>query len=179
MQEFVQQIKKDLFKRYRYLVPLILAALLFTRVYSPLYSRLYDTKVALYKAKTEQLEKTRYAANLDRLLKHKEAIDKKMLQAERVFFLSADFTETLAWLQSIANEHGANVSSIKPGGQVKNGALAYIPVDMEIKSDFISCLKFINAVQNQEKLVVVDKIKMEKEKTNLINSELTFNLYVK
>ncbi|GAG12993.1 unnamed protein product, partial [marine sediment metagenome] len=121
MNELLDQIKKDFWKKYRYFLPLLLGVVLFTQVYSPDWSK-YGYADKLYITKLLELESRRQMAlSIPFLKKHGAGLEQKEEQTEGLFFSSENTTIPIALVQDMAEKCGATVTSIEPASLIKQG----------------------------------------------------------
>lgn len=124
---------------------------------------------SLVNFRNEHLQLQEYAQELGRReLRARHALPEDMAQGE---FLVA--------LERLAIRSQLRILSVSPGKVISQGESICLPLRLEVVGDYFSLLKFLQGLQQGERLVIVKNIavKSDKDKKSPLAAELGINIF--
>ena len=85
----------------------------------------------------------------------------------------------IRFLDSLAEKNNLRISNIKPGENISENNLNYIPLDISFLASYKACFTFLRDFENSGKPVAIKGLKLLiKEKTNLLEMTISLRFYI-
>ncbi|MFH1762205.1 MAG: hypothetical protein ABIA63_13990 [bacterium] len=180
MDDILKQIKKDFWKKFRYLIPVLAAVFLFTRVFSVDYSRYSHSKSEI-RSKLAELESVmELCSQKPDLINHQNQLNQKLDNISGIFYESQDITSAMMDIQELSAKSAAKIISMEPGAAMEEHGLKYYAFRIILRCDFNSAVKFISLIEGYSKFIALESLSMEKEiKGKHLTATINLKVYVR
>lgn len=85
----------------------------------------------------------------------------------------------IRFLDSLAERNNVRISNIKPGDNISENNLNYIPVDISFLASYKACFTFLRDFENSGRPVSIKGLKLlNKEKNDLLEMTISLRFYI-
>jgi len=137
---------------------ILLAALYYSFLYSPGSDQVAKLSDSVEIARNEKAIKQAKAANLPRLQRDLQELDKQLQRAVAELPNQKQIAALLEQISAQAQQAGLNVILFRPRPENFQEFYAEVPVEITVKGNFHSTVNFFDAVGRLDRLVNIDSI---------------------
>jgi type IV pilus assembly protein PilO len=142
----------------------LLAALDYSFLYSPLAARLADLRGRLEHLKAEREKKTRLAANRPKLREELSRLEAMLKEAVAQLPARKEIPDLLKTIAAKARESGLEVVLFRPRGENYREFYAEVPVEIMVRGEFHDMLAFFDEVGKLSRLVNLSNLELRRSK---------------
>lgn len=157
---FDSVIKLPLSKRVLILagVNILIAGLVYWFLIGPEYEEVKRLRVSLADLTVKLNENRSIAADIPRYIKEKEDMEAKLKAAVAQLPNEKEIPDLIDSISNAGQKSGLKILIFKPGGEVKKGFYAEVPVNMSVEGKFESLYDFSMKVGNLPRIVNISSM---------------------